>query len=170
MGITLAKPGQRLDVAEGEGDFLALWHLHALAGAKDAAPVGLLGSCASLDRFGPQIAPYVAGSTVQIFMHLDAGGTGQDAAKKWAGSFYRLGAWIVRVRALSEWLGEGGNDLNDALRGDTARRRALTPGGLCPECFARDVVAPATGPTCACISYAWPIFTNEQIALDSETV
>ena len=122
VGLTLAKPGQRLDVAEGEGDFLALWHLHALAGISDAAPVGLLGSCTNLATFAPEIAAYVVGRIVQIFVHLDANGTGQAAARGWAESFYRLGAARVLTRNLTMWLGEGGGDLNDAIAADLAPR------------------------------------------------
>jgi hypothetical protein len=167
VGITLAAPGQRLDVAEGEGDFLALWHLHALAGTPDAAPVGLLGSCASLDTFGPQIGPQVAGRTVQIFAHLDANGAGQTAATKWGATFYRLGAVSVRARNLAPWLPDGRGDLNDALRAALAPAPVGPPAGLCPACWARNIVAPAGGPTCTCAPYVWPDFTAPQISHDT---
>ena len=166
VGITLAKPGQRLDVVEGEGDFVALWHLHALAGTQDAAPVGLLGSCANFDGFAPEIAPFVTGRTVLIFAHRDVNRAGQDAAEIWATSFYRLGADSVRVRNLSAWLDAGGKDLNDAIAGDTARRRATIPEGLCPACFARHIIAPLNGPTCSCVPYDWSVFTAEEVAAE----
>jgi hypothetical protein len=165
VGLTRAQPGHRLDVVEGEGDFVALWHLHALGVVRDATPVGLLGSCANLDAIAPEISPYVAGRTVQIFAHVDANGAGQAAAKKWAESFYRLGAASVCTRNLTAWLSATGNDLNDAVAADVARRRALTPSGYCPDCFSRNVVARLNGPTCSCVPYVWPVFTPEQITV-----
>jgi hypothetical protein len=169
VGITLAAPGQRLDIAEGEGDFLALWHLHALAGAKDAAPVGLLGSCATFDAFASEIAPFIAGRTVLIFAHIDATGTGQAAAQKWADAFYRLGAESVRVRNLSAWLDAGGNDLNDAIAADATRQHAIA-ADLCPACSARNVITPFGGPTCTCVPCAWPAFTPDRITSDTVCV
>lgn len=138
IGITLAKPGQRLDVVEGEGDFLALWHLHARANVNDAALVGLLGSCANLAANASEIAPYVAGRSVQIFAHRDTTGAGQNAALKWAESFYRLGAKDVRIRNLTPWLGKGGKDLNDAVASGiatTASMSAKEADQLRPEQF-----------------------------------
>jgi len=115
VGLMLAKPSQRLDVVEGEGDLVALWHLHSLAKVTDAAPVGLLGSCVNLEALPQEASSYIAGRTIQIFMHRDSSGTGQAAAKKWSDSFYRLGAAAVRARDLSMWLGQNGKDLNDAV-------------------------------------------------------
>ena len=145
VGLTLAKPGHRLDVVEGEGDYLTLWHLHALADVPDATPVGLLGSCANLDAIAPEIAPHVAGRTVQIFAHVDANGTGQAAAKKWAESFYRLGAASVCIRNLTAWLSATGNDLNDAVATDTTRHLALTPLDIAPSVSPGTLLPASTG-------------------------
>jgi hypothetical protein len=127
IGLTLAKPDQRLDVVEGEGDFLALWHLHARANVINAAPVGLLGSCANLEMASLDIAPHVAGRTAHIFAHLDLNGTGERAARNWATTFYRLGAAEVRIRNLAAWLPPGGKDLNDAIAAEAANQKFI-PG------------------------------------------
>lgn len=115
IGLSLAKPGQRLDVVEGEGDFLSMWHLHTHAKIRDAAPVGLLTTCADLATVASEIAPNVAGRQIQIFAHRDPNGSGQQAALKWAHAFYSLGAQEVRVRDLTPWLTRGGKDVNDVI-------------------------------------------------------
>lgn len=166
IGITLAKPGQRLDVVEGEGDFVALYHHHAAKKVDNATSVGLLGRCINLEAFAPEIAPYVAGRTVQIFAHVDASGTGRKAAEKWAASFYRLGAAAVHIRDLTESLGGTGKDLNDFVAAEGVRMRELTPAGLCPVCFQRNLIAPINGPTCACLQHVWPKLTEAQIKSD----
>jgi hypothetical protein len=164
LGITLVKPGDRLDVVEGDGDLVALWHWHVVQKVKNATPVGLMGSCVNLDTFGPEIAPYVGGRTVQIFAHRDASGTGQKAAEKWAESFRKPGAAKRYIRDLSTWLGATGKDLNDFVTAEGVRMRELTPTGLCPVCFHHKIVAPINGPTCACLQHVWPKFTEAQIA------
>ena len=123
VGITRVEPGDRLDVVEGEGDFLALWHLHAVADTNDATPVALLGSCTNLETFAADIAPYIVGRTVQVFTHRDRSGTGQSAALRWAKSFYDLGAAQVYSRNLVRWLGSDGKDLNDAVRASQPSRQ-----------------------------------------------
>lgn len=126
VGLSLAKPGQRLDVVEGEGDLVALWHLHALTKTHDAVPVGLLGSCVNLDTLLAEISSFIAGRTIQIFVHRDSNGAGQIAAKKWADSFYRLGATKVCARDLTPWLRAAGKDLNDALATSDGANASMT--------------------------------------------
>lgn len=165
VGITAAKPGQRLHVVEGEGDFVALWHLHAVANERNAAPVGFLGSCADPAKRTAEIAPYVKGRVVVIFAHQDASGTGQSAARKWADAFYRLGASEVRIRDLGAFLGGHGKDLNDAVA-NTATWQRAPPTGYCPTCFNRGVIAPVGGPTCQCAPFVWPKFSQGQLESD----
>ena len=133
-----------------------------MANERNAAPVGLLGCCATLAPRAAEIAPYVKGRIIQIVAHQDASGTGQSAARKWADAFYRLGASEVRIRNLGALLGGHGKDLNDAVA-NTATWQRAPPTGYCPTCFNRGVIAPVGGPTCQCTPFTWPKFSQGQL-------
>jgi len=118
VGLGDAARRQRIAVVEGTGDMLAAAHFSVAQHCEEA--VGIVGLLGVSVQIPPEAIPLFKNRPVRFFVHLDPGGQGMKAARRWAEQISGTAGHIdgVTFENLMRLDRTAVEDLNDLTRVD----------------------------------------------------